>query len=95
MRMSISLCVNNKCWEVPAAIPLFWDLPGTYRKIRDLENGFITYSIGTKSLTIMLPIVIMPPAPRPQNALAMIRLVMEFAKAHHSVASRNMVMVAT
>ncbi len=54
-----------------------------------------THSIGTKSLTIMLPIVIIPPAPRPQSARANIKLVMLSAKAHHSVASMKMVMVTT
>lgn len=41
--------------------------------------------MGTKSLVIILPIVVAPPPPRPQTALAAIKLSMLPAIAHQSV----------
>lgn len=46
-------------------------------------------SIGTISEVIILPIVNIPPAPKPHNALARMKLVMLCAKAHHSVPTRK------
>lgn len=40
----------------------------------------------------MLPIVNMPPAPKPHNALARMKLVMLCANAHHSVPIKKNVM---
>lgn len=43
--------------------------------------------MGTRSLVMMLPSVMDPPAPSPQNALATMKLSMLCALAHHAVAS--------
>lgn len=49
--------------------------------------------MGTRSLTIILPSVIIPPAPTPHAARAIIKLVMLCARAHHSVASAKISIV--
>ena len=45
--------------------------------------------MGTKSLVMMLPSVMLPPAPRPQKALATMNPSMLVARAHPSVATAN------
>lgn len=45
--------------------------------------------MGTRSDVMMLAMVIEAPAPRPQSALAKIKLVMLCARAHHRVPSVN------
>jgi hypothetical protein len=46
-------------------------------------------SIGTKSLVMIDPKDIIPPAPSPHNARAAMKLVMLWARAHHIVESRK------
>ena len=54
-----------------------------------------TYSIGTISLTMMLAMGMIPPAPSPQTALAMMNSSMLLANAHHSVANAKTTCTAT
>lgn len=56
------------------------------RKIQERKRERETYSIGTKSLVMILPNAPTPPAPIPQSALATIKLSMLPAKAHPIVA---------
>ncbi|KAJ2907371.1 transporter [Zalerion maritima] len=55
----------------------------------DKKETMKTHSIGTKSLTMILPNVTTPPAPSPQTALAAMKLPMLCAAAHHTVAPEN------
>lgn len=64
----------------------------SYIREREREK---TYSIGTRSLVMMLPNAPTPPAPSPQSALAAIKLSILPAKAHHMVASVKTPMLAT
>lgn len=50
--------------------------------------------MGTRSLMMMVPRAMMPPAPTPQTARAMMKLVMLVARPHHAVAAANMTVVA-
>ena len=49
--------------------------------------------MGTKSLTMIDAIASIPPAPRPQKALAKMKLSMEVAAAHHIVPRKKTTIV--
>ena len=53
-----------------------------------------THSMGTKSLMMIVPNAMTPPAPMPQKALAIMKLVMLLARPHHVVARANMIVEA-
>jgi hypothetical protein len=59
------------------------------------EREASTYSIGTRSLVIIVPNAIIPPAPSPQTARAMMKLCMLSARPHHAVAAAKIAIVTT
>lgn len=91
-RVDVGLVRASTSVERPSVTPFSQSAAlvlGREGEPRDSRLDAATYSMGTRSLMMMLPNDLVPPAPSPHSALAMIKVSMLPATAHSVVASVN------